>query len=76
MITVTIGQAQKQLSQLVSLALAGEEVVITDGSTPRVRLTPIIVKRQFGALRGVVSLDECFFDPLPTDEQRAWGETL
>jgi len=29
-------------------------------------------KRQFGALRGIVHLDDIFFDPLPEEELALW----
>jgi prevent-host-death family protein len=38
---VTIGQAKAGFSRLIAAALAGEEVVITRGSEPAVRLTPM-----------------------------------
>lgn len=77
MTLVTIHQAKTQLSRLIARAMTGEEVVIANGRTPKVRLTPVtpVRQRQFGALKGVVSLDESFFDPLPADELAAWGET-
>ena len=76
MITVTIDQAKSQLSMLITQAISGEDVVISDGSTPKVRLVPIasLPKRQFGSLKGVVSLDESFFEPLPVDELAVWHE--
>jgi len=37
---VTIHQAKAGFSRLIAAALAGEEVVITRGSAPMVRLTP------------------------------------
>jgi len=77
MTTVTVHQAKTQLSRLIAKAVEGEEVVIATGPTPKVRLTPVapIKKRQFGALKGVVSLDDSFFEPLPADELAAWGES-
>lgn len=30
--------------------------------------------RQFGSLRGVVTVDERFFEPLPAEELDAWGK--
>ena len=56
--------------------MSGDDVVIAKGPTPKVRLTPVapVRKRQFGALKGAVSLDDSFFDPLPAVELGAWGE--
>ena len=77
MTVVTVHQAKTQLSKLIAQAVSGEEVVIATGPTPKVRLTPVapVRKRQFGALKGLVSLDDSFFDPLPGDEIAAWGES-
>ena len=77
MTVVTVHQAKTQLSKLIAQAVSGEEVVIATGPTPKVRLTPVapVRKRQFGALKGLVSLDDSFFDPLPADEIAAWGES-
>jgi prevent-host-death family protein len=77
MTVVTVHQAKTQLSKLIVQAMSGEDVVIANGATPKVRLTPVnaVKKRQFGALKGVVSLDDSFFEPLPADELAAWGET-
>jgi antitoxin (DNA-binding transcriptional repressor) of toxin-antitoxin stability system len=35
---------------------------------------PVGPKRQFGALRGVVSVGPEFFEPLPTDGLAAWEQ--
>ena len=77
MTLVTVHQAKTQLSKLIAQAVSGEDVVIASGPTPKVRLTPVspVRKREFGAVKGVVSLDESFFEPLPADELAAWGET-
>lgn len=77
MTVVTVHQAKTQLSRLIAQAVEGEEVVIATGPTPKVRLTPVspVKKRQFGVLKGVVSLDDSFFEPLPDQELAAWGET-
>lgn len=77
MTVVTVHQAKTQLSKLIAEAMSGGEVVIAKGATPKVRLTPMtpVRTRRFGALKGVVSMDEGFFEPLPPDELAAWGET-
>ena len=75
MTTVTIHQAKTNLSRLIADALRGEEVIIARGSTPTVRLVPVVsvVKRQPGLLKGKIKLDSGFFDPLPEDELAAWN---
>jgi prevent-host-death family protein len=77
MTVVTVHQAKTQLSKLIAQAMTGEDVVIASGPTPKVRLTPVtpVKQRQFGVLKGIVSLDDSFFDPLPEDELAVWGET-
>jgi prevent-host-death family protein len=75
--TFTIHQAKTNLSKLIARASAGEEVVITRGSDPVARLTPISSSKRnpsFGMLKGKMpSLpDEFFFDPLPEEDLRLW----
>jgi len=52
-------------------------VVISRGTTPVVRLIPIKaarMARRFGAMRGRAKVTRVFFEPLSSDELRAWGE--
>lgn len=73
--TVTIHTAKTRLSQLLARVEAGEEIVLARGKHPVAKLVPYQPpqpKRQFGALRGVVTVDPGFFDPLPEDELAAW----
>ena len=73
--TVTIHAAKTSLSQLVSQAEAGEEVVVSRGKDPVAKLVPfhpVAQKRQFGALRGQISVGPEFFEPLPEEELAAW----
>jgi prevent-host-death family protein len=73
--TVTIHTAKSTLSQLVARAEAGEEIVIARGAVPVAKLVPLRsrpVKREFGALKGVVSVGPEFFDPLPEEELAGW----
>ncbi|MBU6320242.1 MAG: type II toxin-antitoxin system prevent-host-death family antitoxin [Alphaproteobacteria bacterium] len=39
---VTIHNAKTHLSRLIEAAMAGEEIVISKGNTPMVRLVPIV----------------------------------
>ena len=73
---VKVHQAKTQLSKLIAAALAGEEVVISRGSEPVVRLTPIVPakkRRVAGRLKGKIAFDDAFFDPLPDDELALWN---
>jgi prevent-host-death family protein len=71
---VTIHQAKTSLSKLIRRACAGEEIIISRGRVPVVRLEPIAARpgRRFGAMRGKARIDERFFEPLPEEEVRAW----
>ena len=77
MTTVTVHEAKTHLSRLIAAAERGEEVVISRGMKPIVRLTPLNAilprePRKPGRLKGKGSFDESFFDPLPEDELRLW----
>ena len=75
MVTVTIHTAKTTLSQLLARVEAGEEIVLARGKSPIAKLVPFIAKpqqRQFGALRGVISIGPAFFEPLPEAELAAW----
>lgn len=76
MAQVTIHAAKTNLSKLIERACAGEEVVIMRGREPVARLVPVsaIPKgRRFGALKGLATVTDAFFEPLPDDELAAWG---
>ena len=76
--TVTIHAAKTTLSRLVARVEAGEEIVLARGKRPIAKIVPfhpVIPKRQFGALRGVVSVGPEFFEPLPADEMTAWEQS-
>jgi antitoxin (DNA-binding transcriptional repressor) of toxin-antitoxin stability system len=71
----TIHEAKTKLSKLIAEVERGGEVVIARGQTPVVTLERVQTRlpRVFGSMKGQVTLDESFFDPLPDDELRAWG---
>jgi prevent-host-death family protein len=72
---VTIHAAKTNLSQLIARVEAGEEIVLARGKTPIARLVPFQppqAKRQFGALRGALSVGPEFFEPLPEGELARW----
>jgi prevent-host-death family protein len=75
MATVTIHAAKTNLSQLLARVEAGEEIILARGKHPIAKLTPYVQppsKRQFGALRGVVTVGSEFFEPLPEEELGGW----
>lgn len=74
--TVPVHHAKTHLSKLLAQVQKGEEVVIARGKQPIARLVPIsgAKPRRPGALKGRIDLTPEFFDPLPEDELKAWGE--
>lgn len=74
MVTVNVHEAKTNLSRLLVQVEAGEEVVIARNGKPVARL--VIAreqgKRQFGSMKGLISMDDTFFEPLPEEELRAW----
>ena len=75
---VKIHEAKTTLSSLIRLVEQGSRVVISRGDTAIAELVPVRTAvaagrpRQFGALRGVVSMSPAFFEPLPAAELAAW----
>ena len=74
MATVNVHEAKTHLSRLLGKVEAGEDVVIARNGTPIARLVPVKRqgKRQFGIMKGRISLDDSFFEPLPEAELAAW----
>jgi antitoxin (DNA-binding transcriptional repressor) of toxin-antitoxin stability system len=69
---VDIKEAKQQLSHLLDLARAGNEVIISEGDTPVARLTAIerpngSKKRVAGLHEGAIWTSEDFDEPLPDD---------
>ena len=77
MTVVTIHVAKTHLSQLLARVESGEEIVLARGRSRLpgwCRIAPP-AKRQFGALRGIVSVGPEFFEPLPEDELASWEQS-
>jgi antitoxin (DNA-binding transcriptional repressor) of toxin-antitoxin stability system len=79
MATVPLDEAAPDVSDLVAKVEAGEDVVFTRDEKPVARLValPTADARRptsvlFGVLKGKITLDESFFDPLPEEELRLW----
>lgn len=73
--TVNVHEAKTHLSRLLERAHAGEEIVIAKAGEPYARLVPLPgrqPKREPGTLKGLVTVNEAFFEPLPPDWR---GET-
>ena len=68
---VNVAEAKAKLSELIELALAGEEVIIAKRGKPVARLVPErLKKRELGFLQG--HIPDSFFEPLPEEELAAW----
>lgn len=68
--TIDIQEAQRQLPELVSLVVAGAEVILTEGPTPLVRLVPIASPhpaRVAGLHPGAITTTDDFDAPLPDE---------
>jgi prevent-host-death family protein len=77
MMTIDVEAAAVDLSRLIERARAGEEVIITRHSEPLVRLEPIGKpqrKREFGSMKGRLTVPSEFSEPLPDDELDAWEQ--
>ncbi|MCY4467082.1 MAG: type II toxin-antitoxin system prevent-host-death family antitoxin [Thiotrichales bacterium] len=74
MTVVNVHQAKTRLSKLLAQVEAGEEVVIARRGEPVARLVRCKPrgKRQFGAMKDQIVIDDSFFDPLPEEELKAW----
>ena len=74
MTVVNVHEAKTRLSRLLAQVEAGEEVVIARRGEPVARLVSCKPrgKRQFGAMKGQIVVDDSIFDPLPEEELKAW----
>jgi len=75
MTEVTVHAAKTNLSKLIERARAGEEIVIRRGTEPVARLVaihPAGTGRRFGSLKGLIQVDDSFFDSLPDEELDLW----
>jgi len=75
-VQVTIHSAKTHLSRLIRQACEGEEIIISRGNQPVVRLVPIDPqgRRVFGAMHGQAATGDAFFEPLPDDELEGWNQ--
>ncbi|MFX0547383.1 type II toxin-antitoxin system Phd/YefM family antitoxin [Roseovarius sp. S1116L3] len=65
--------AKSQLSKLIEAALAGEDVVISKGSKPVVRLTAIPQGSfRLGTLKDKIRTSPDFLEPMTEDELASW----
>ncbi len=71
---VTVHAAKTNLSKLIEAALAGEDVIISRGDKPVVRLVPISPKSfRFGILRDRLAGEvPDFLEPMSEDDLELW----
>ena len=75
MVKVPVQVAAADLPRLIERALAGEEIVLSEGTTDVVRLVPVTgerARRAPGSMRGRFEVGSAFFEPLPEAELAAW----
>ena len=74
MVKVDVHYAKKYLLRLLARVEAGEEDVIERDGVAVAKLVKVRAtgKREFGSMKGVIELDDSFFEPLPEDELRLW----
>ena len=71
--TVNVHEAKTHLSRLLAQVEAGEEVIIARNGKPVARLVAVQKrgKPQFGSMKGQISINARFFEPLPEEELAA-----
>ena len=76
MATVNLDEAEVSLHILLERVEAGAEVTIVRHGETVAKLVSLPKrqwgKRQFGSMKGLIKLDDSFFDPLPDEELAAW----
>lgn len=68
--TVDVREAQAQLPELLTLALEGNDVIISEDDKPVARLVPMTrskQKRVAGLNRGAILMSDDFDEPLPDE---------
>ncbi|MEW6738157.1 MAG: type II toxin-antitoxin system Phd/YefM family antitoxin [Acidobacteriota bacterium] len=64
---VDVNDAKTHLTDLVEAAIKGEEIIITRGNRPIVKLVPIEQSKpqpQFGSAKGMITMSDDFDEPL------------
>lgn len=69
MTQLDIDQAKSHLSQLIDLAIKGEDIVITKDDKPVVKISPIKRPLKRGSARGKIWMSEDFDAPLEDFEE-------
>ena len=70
---VTVHKAKSDLSKLIEAAERGEEVIISRGQVPVVKLVALKASKfKFGVLAGKLGLTPDFLEPLPDEDLALW----
>jgi prevent-host-death family protein len=70
---VNIHAAKTNLSKLIEAAMGGEDIIITKGSKPMVRLVPILQAAfKIGLLQGQLGAGPDFFEPMDAGDLDLW----
>jgi antitoxin (DNA-binding transcriptional repressor) of toxin-antitoxin stability system len=74
--TVSVSATKMHLSRLLAWIEAGEVITIARDGIPVAKLASLARKgkREFGAMRGKLSIGPEFFENLPGDELDRWGQ--
>lgn len=64
MTQLDIGQAKSNLTELLNLAIQGEEIVITQDNKPVAKISPIKRLLKRGSAKGKVWISDDFDEPL------------
>jgi prevent-host-death family protein len=75
MTSVSVHEAKTHLSRLLREIAEGHEIEITNRNRVVARIVPPAPSKKkplLGALKGKISFDESFFDPLSEEELASW----
>jgi len=70
-----VHDAKTHLSKLLDRVRAGEEIILAKAGTPYAKMVPITSERpqrQAGRFKGIFTVGDEIFDPLPEEELRLW----
>jgi antitoxin (DNA-binding transcriptional repressor) of toxin-antitoxin stability system len=79
MVTLSVQEAQKDFSAVITQVQSGEEIVLCDGGIPVAKLSGITEKpplkkpRVPGSMIGKITIPPEFYDPLPDDILKEFG---
>ena len=75
MLVFSVHQAKTHFSKILTLLESNKEIVISRYGKPVARPIPYEepqVKRKFGAMKGMIQIDDAFIDEVSEEELSAW----